>query len=192
MGGTKEQAHNDYIKHKDAYIKRAKFWSKKFKEENPEEWLQRRREYDREKKKRDRANPIKHEKMKESMRQYYWRDPQRHRDVANKKSKELRRKVFEHYGLTCSCCGENEYEFLTIDHINNDGAKHREEIFGKTWRSACGSRLYFWLIKNNFPEGFQTLCYNCNCARAKQEDKVCPHKKGEIKNGSSRTSNEEK
>ena len=24
-------------------------------------------------------------------------------------------------------------------------------------------RLHKWLIDNNFPKGFQTLCFNCNC-----------------------------
>ena len=77
LGGTKEQAHQDYVKHKDVYIERASLWSKKFKEENPEEWAERRREYDREQKKRDRADPIKHEKIKKSCRDSYWKDPQK-------------------------------------------------------------------------------------------------------------------
>jgi hypothetical protein len=42
----------------------------------------------------------------------YMRDKhQRNRDL-----------VFAHYGEQCACCGESERLFLTIDHINNDGA----------------------------------------------------------------------
>lgn len=59
-------------------------------------------------------------------------------------------------------------EFLTIDHINNDCAKHRKE---NKWISS--SSIYPWLIKNNFPEGFRLLCYNCNCAR--YHIGWCPH-----------------
>lgn len=65
-----------------------------------------------------------------------------------------RRTVFTHYGLKCQCCGEDDYFSLTIDHINNDGKEHRKTVNAR--------RLYAWLIKNNFPPGFQALCCNCN------------------------------
>ena len=64
----------------------------------------------------------------------------------------------------CSCCGELIYEFLTIDHVHNDGKDHRKKI---------GHNLYDWLIKNNFPDGFQVLCMNCNWAKGKYG--LCPH-----------------
>jgi hypothetical protein len=80
---------------------------------------------------------------------------------------QWRNAVFDHYGWQCECCGETEPKFLTIDHINNDGAEHRKQI-----RSAVS--LYRWLCMNGFPEGFQTLCYNCNCGRARNGG-VCPH-----------------
>lgn len=67
----------------------------------------------------------------------------------------------------CSCCGENNLGFLTIDHINNDGAKDRRK-HKSTWA------LFIWLKKNNYPEGYQILCYNCNMGRA-YNDGVCPH-----------------
>ena len=56
----------------------------------------------------------------------------------------------------CVECGEKRIACLSIDHILGNGAEHRRadpEI----------KRLgfYKWLIKNNFPEGFQTLCMNC-------------------------------
>jgi hypothetical protein len=76
-------------------------------------------------------------------------------------------RVFEHYGLKCSCCGEDTYEFLTIDHINNDGKQHRREI---------QSTIYLWLIRNNFPKEFQTLCFNCNCGKSINKG-VCPHRR---------------
>lgn len=76
--------------------------------------------------------------------------------------------VFEVYGGTvCSCCGEDNYEFLTIDHVNGDGAHHR--------RSFTGTKdIYTWLKQNNFPPGFRVLCMNCNFALGYHG--YCPHR----------------
>jgi len=83
---------------------------------------------------------------------------------------KIRKLVFEHYGKECACCGEKNPFFLTIDHINGDGTKHRKKI-----------KIQFnsWLIKNNFPDGFQTLCMNCNWGRYKNGG-ICPHKDKKI------------
>ena len=80
-------------------------------------------------------------------------------------SVSIREKILDHYGRFCACCGETELKFLTIDHINNDGATHRKKV-------GHGAGFYRWLINNNFPEGFQTLCWNCNCGRRLGP---CPH-----------------
>ena len=68
----------------------------------------------------------------------------------------------------CACCGEVREQFLGIDHTKNDGAAHRKELKG-----ASGSALYNWLIKNNYPEGFQVLCHNCNLSKGFYGE--CPH-----------------
>jgi 5-methylcytosine-specific restriction endonuclease McrA len=84
---------------------------------------------------------------------------------------ENRKSVLEHYGGVppkCTCCGETTYEFLTIDHINGGGKKHRAEIGGHSY-------LIHWLQKNNYPEGFQILCYNCNSAKGHYGK--CPHQR---------------
>lgn len=72
-------------------------------------------------------------------------------------------------GCFCVCCGESGIEFLTIDHMNNDGAEHRKKLGGG------GIRLYPWLKKNGYPSGYQVLCYNCNIARH-WNGGVCPHR----------------
>jgi len=71
-------------------------------------------------------------------------------------SQKVKRQVFAHYGLHCECCGEDGIEFLTLDHIHGGGNDHRKEL-GK-----AGTAFYTWIIKNNFPKGFRTLCHNCN------------------------------
>ena len=89
---------------------------------------------------------------------------------------ELKDTVFEGYGgYSCKCCGETIKEFLTLDHINNDGAEHRRKIFGENGRR-CGSgrTLYLWIIRNNFPPIFQVLCSNCNWGK-RMNDGICPH-----------------
>lgn len=91
--------------------------------------------------------------------------------IRGKKARdETRRIVIAHYSNDlncCACCAENEYSFLTIDHINGGGTQQRKEL------KMRGSRLYLYLIRNHFPEGYQILCYNCNCAKGLYGQ--CPH-----------------
>jgi hypothetical protein len=78
-------------------------------------------------------------------------------------------KVIEAYGGKCTCCGETTPQFLTIDHINNDGAADRKQNGKKS-----GTKLYRWLIQNGFPrDNYQLLCYNCNCSKGFFG--YCPH-----------------
>lgn len=92
-------------------------------------------------------------------------------------SKSLRKSqketVIEAYGGKCSCCGEENPIFLTVDHINEDGSKH---LNGRGIRY-MGTEMYRYLIKNDFPEGFQILCWNCNAGKHFNGG-VCPHQKG--------------
>lgn len=78
----------------------------------------------------------------------------------------LRRiKAMLHYGNKCFCCDEDRIAFLTIDHTNGGGNKHRELI---------GSRIYEWLIQNNYPDGFRVACSNCNSGASINKGS-CPH-----------------
>lgn len=87
---------------------------------------------------------------------------------------KLRLEVQEVYGGKCACCGETTPEFLTIDHINNDGAQHRKET-----KLKGGRRFYAWLKRNGFPkDGLQLLCFNCNCGK-QINGGTCPHEKRE-------------
>ena len=78
--------------------------------------------------------------------------------------------VINHYGAECVCCGEKELLFLTIDHVNNDGNKHRKEL-----NIRGGYNFYRWVIENNFPDILQILCYNCNYGKNRNKGE-CPHK----------------
>lgn len=70
------------------------------------------------------------------------------------------------YGGKCACCGEKEPKFLAIDHIAGNGNSHRKEI--------KKNKIYLWLKRMGYPQGFQVLCHNCNMAKAYWV--LCPHK----------------
>lgn len=75
------------------------------------------------------------------------------------------------YGGKCACCGETEIRFLTIEHKNRDGKSHRKENPGQ-----CG--MYMNVIKNNFPDKYTVLCYNCNCSQ--NMGRKCPHEEKKL------------
>lgn len=47
-------------------------------------------------------------------------------------ARRLKLEVLAGYGGKCICCGETHPAFLTVDHINNDGAEHRTQK--STWQ----------------------------------------------------------
>lgn len=76
------------------------------------------------------------------------------------------------YGGKCSCCGETQVVFLTIDHINND-AKQTDRIPGEK-RRTC-KNLWEKLAILNYPKDkYRLLCFNCNSGRAINNN-ICPH-----------------
>lgn len=94
---------------------------------------------------------------------------EKYRKNDKNRNRQLKQEVIDAYGGKCKCCEETTFEFLTIDHIKNDGVTHRKITRGS------GSATYRWLKKHNFPKrGFQLLCYNCNCAKGFFGK--CPHK----------------
>ena len=83
---------------------------------------------------------------------------------------KFRQLVYEAYGNRCACCGETTYDFLTIDHKNNDGWIARKKKLHPTDTAS----FHRWLVRNNFPDSFQLLCMNCNFGKARNGG-VCPH-----------------
>lgn len=109
------------------------------------------------------------EKRKEWGRNHYEKNKLEILAKTKEKRKEIRETVLTHYGKTCQCCGETIDQFLCIDHMDNNGASHRKEI-----KVDAGMNFYRWIIKNNFPNNLQVLCYNCSCAKGFFGK--CPHK----------------
>lgn len=88
---------------------------------------------------------------------------------------KLRTDAMAAYGGKCACCGEDEIEFLVLDHVNHDGGLHREQLKETLSGKAQGGVTLYQHLKNlGWPdEGLQTLCANCN--GAKRSDSNCPH-----------------
>jgi hypothetical protein len=82
----------------------------------------------------------------------------------------LKYEVMSHYcGGTphCQCpgCEVTFLGFLSIDHIESNGSTH----VNKSGIKIQGNYLHGWLKKNNFPNGFQILCFNCNSSKRDKE-----------------------
>jgi hypothetical protein len=85
-----------------------------------------------------------------------------------KKRRQLKLEIIAAYGGECECCRESRAEFLSIDHINGGGRRHRKQLAEE------GIGFYDWLKKQGFPQDeYRLLCYNCNLSLGKLG--YCPH-----------------
>ena len=76
---------------------------------------------------------------------------------------KIKLEVLTHYGngkCACVMCGESRLACLSIDHIDGGGKSHKRAL------GRYGSPFYRWLIKQGFPDGYQTLCMNCQFSKA--------------------------
>jgi len=156
MPYTPEERKEHYLKNRDKILAK----SRKFYANNTELMKQRAKEW----RERHRA------KILANAEKYRVENRSKIRQGAKDRNRKYRELVFNHYGNKCEYCGESNWEFLTIDHIGGGGSKHRKEI------GAQG--FYRWLVKNNYPSGLRTLCFNCNTSRGWFG--YCPHKPEEI------------
>lgn len=103
------------------------------------------------------------------------------REAAKRKVDSIRARCVEAYGGECACCGDGRVYFLTFDHVNNDGAEHRRELFGgdRPTGRPKGSTYTFlrWLVNNGFPAMIQLLCANCQLGKVRNGGS-CPCQEG--------------
>jgi hypothetical protein len=67
---------------------------------------------------------------------------------------------YSHRGILGCCwegCSVYDLDMLTLDHINDDGAKH---ILPGASERLTSYGLYRWAKSNGYPKEFQTLCAN--------------------------------
>lgn len=109
----------------------------------------------------------------EYLREWRKRNPERSRAIHKRWREKVRRQALVHYGgdpPACACCGEKVYEFLTIDHVDGNGAQERRRQGHRG-----GIQQYSWLRREGYPPGYQVLCWNCNCAVGLYGS--CPHQR---------------
>lgn len=76
---------------------------------------------------------------------------------------KAKKETLTHYGKSgkLQCCWKGctvcDVDMLTLDHVNNDGAKH---ILPGHKKRLTGVSLYMWTRREGYPKGFQTLCGN--------------------------------
>lgn len=95
------------------------------------------------------------DRRKEYIKNWQENNRERRREQIKNYRQKLKAEIINIYSNgtnKCNCCGENFLLFLTIDHINGDGHKHRK---------AVGYNVYSWLKRANYPQGFRVLCWNC-------------------------------
>jgi hypothetical protein len=79
----------------------------------------------------------------------------------------VRQKAFDGYGGKCNCCGEKQFEFLALDHVNGGGRAERQKLSTR--------QIADKVIKQNFPPEYRVLCHNCNQSHGWYG--YCPHEK---------------
>lgn len=107
------------------------------------------------------------ERVLAHLRARYRKNPERFRAAERGRGEVYRSSALLNYGGKCTCCGEEQYEFLVIDHVNGGGDNHRREI-------GRGAVVYRWLADHGYPDGFQVLCHNCNSSLGHYG--YCPHR----------------
>lgn len=128
----------------------------------------------REQKRNQRQRRLSTEEGKERERQK-WQKRRGYSLARHKERYTQRRKaILDAYGGRCACCGEARYEFLALDHVNNDGAHQRRSLGIRG-----GTKFFRWIEDNNYPDSLQVLCHNCNIAKGLYGS--CPHSKPEGK-----------
>lgn len=117
--------------------------------------------------------------MSEYQREYYKKNKEKIKEYASRKAPEYKAKlkkcrdnvkyeVMSYYcksSPACVKCGFSDIRALCLDHINSDGRNHRKDM-GIT----SGYKFYCWLKKNNYPEGLQVLCSNCNLIKQHEQE----------------------
>lgn len=155
---NKDKMKEGYIKYKEKNKDKINEYMKKYRKENKEKFKEGYKKYI--------NNPINRDKLNEGYRIKY-------KGKQRLEAWKLKFQVFEHYGGKCSCCGESHFEFLSIDHINNNGNEHRKDI------KKYGTHFYKWIIDNNYPNDLQVLCFNCNLSKGFYG--YCSHDVDELK-----------
>jgi hypothetical protein len=94
----------------------------------------------------------------------YHRNKDKNRNKRNERNRQryqkIKKEVMSGYcngDIKCSICEIKDIDVLTIDHIYGGGRRLRAEF-----KERAGCNFYRDLIRNNFPDEYRVLCFNCN------------------------------
>ena len=84
---------------------------------------------------------------------------------------KLKLDMLKAFNFKCSCCGEDHPDFLTLDHVKNDGAEQR------ALTNFNEQQIYRQARREGWPKDkYDCLCIKCNFAKGYFG--ICPHKSG--------------
>jgi len=101
---------------------------------------------------------------------WYYGDPKKALESHYEWERRMKREALTYYGrgkLACVLCGQSNIACLSIDHIKGDGNAHKRKI--------KRTRIYYWLKEQGYPEGYQTLCMNCQFIKRAEEKEYGYH-----------------
>ena len=104
---------------------------------------------------------------RERNRRWYAAHSERARERIRRRHTALKREALEAYGgPTCVHCGEEDFKKLSLDHVNGDGAEHREALGVHS-----GDGFYRKLRNLGHPNDspLQVLCLSCNVKKEHRE-----------------------
>ncbi len=112
-------------------------------------------------------------KVKKRQKKYHekYRKTKKYKKGMRAYRDKIKRLVYEHYspnGIKCKKCSFDDIRALSIDHIKGKGHLHRLKV-------GFGNALYRWIVRNNYPKGFQILCMNCQFIK-RYENKEIPER----------------
>lgn len=85
----------------------------------------------------------------------------RNPDYPKRKWQKVKDRVFDMYGRTCVRCAFGDVRALQLDHVKNDGYKHR--IRRRSGRRVSNTQpSWYDAMKSYQPDKYQILCANCN------------------------------
>jgi hypothetical protein len=105
-------------------------------------------------------------------KQYYQKPEVRAKQIEKSVKNHLkyRNEMFAALGDSCSCCGEREKAFLSLEHKNKDGAEHARRL------GSSGSAILLDVRREGFPKDkYTVLCMNCQFGE--RQPGGCPHKR---------------
>lgn len=91
--------------------------------------------------------------------EYRSRNVEKLRCASRHRRAAIKDEALTQYGRCCARCGFDNPLALVVDHVDDNGAEERKALGGQHF---AGWNFYSHLRRQGWPDGYQTLCANCN------------------------------